>query len=175
MLAAIFLASQWHFLANKHAVLAGCSAFWPKLHKKRGHVAPLSGPSVTDLYSVVELKIYTAFRAKSLCIQHTWRRKLVLCISYKMKYLQNEARKQKSIKEVTLQFSMIFQIRLKNNIVNFLVICMPFKYSRLANSQLWNRHFSSIADQIWNFDIISNEVTSDNVEYEKIIFNTVTS
>jgi hypothetical protein len=29
MLAAIFLASQWHFLANKHAVLAGCSAFWP--------------------------------------------------------------------------------------------------------------------------------------------------
>jgi hypothetical protein len=38
MLAAIFLASQWHFLANKHAVLAGCSAFWPVncifLHKK---------------------------------------------------------------------------------------------------------------------------------------------
>ena len=38
-------------------VLAGCSAFWPVnfifLHKKnRGHVAPLSGPSVTDLYSV---------------------------------------------------------------------------------------------------------------------------
>jgi hypothetical protein len=50
-------------------------------------------------------------------------RKLVLCISYKMKYLQNEARKQKSIKEVTLQFSMIFQIRLKNNTVNFRVIC----------------------------------------------------
>jgi hypothetical protein len=56
MLAAIFLASQWHFLANKHAVLADCSAFWPVncifLHKKGGHVAPLSGPSVTDLYSV---------------------------------------------------------------------------------------------------------------------------
>jgi hypothetical protein len=56
MLAAIFLASQRHFLANKHAVLAGCSAFWPVncifLHKKGGHVAPLSGPSVTDLYSV---------------------------------------------------------------------------------------------------------------------------
>ena len=38
MLAAIFPASQWHFLANKHAVLAGCSAFWPVycifLHKK---------------------------------------------------------------------------------------------------------------------------------------------
>ena len=109
---------------------------------------------------------------------HTWRRKLVLCISYKMKYLQNEA-KQKFIKEVTLQFSMIFQIRLKNNIVNFWVLLFfeyyYFKYSRLANSQLWNRHFSSIADQIWNFDIISNEVTSDNAEYEKIIFNTVTS
>jgi hypothetical protein len=52
-----------------------------------------------------------------------WRRKLVLCISYKMKYLQNEARKQKSDKEVTLQFSMIFQIRQKNNTVNFRVIC----------------------------------------------------
>ena len=38
MLAAIFLASQWHFLANKYAVLAGYSAFWPVncifLHKK---------------------------------------------------------------------------------------------------------------------------------------------
>jgi hypothetical protein len=38
MLTAIFLASQWHFLANKHAVLAGCSAVWPVncifLHKK---------------------------------------------------------------------------------------------------------------------------------------------
>jgi hypothetical protein len=38
MLAAIFLASQWHFLTNKHAVLAGCSTFWPVncifLHKK---------------------------------------------------------------------------------------------------------------------------------------------
>jgi hypothetical protein len=40
-----------------------------------------------------------------------------------MKYLQNEARKQKTIKEVTLQFSMIFQIKLKNNNVNFRVIC----------------------------------------------------
>jgi hypothetical protein len=56
-------------------------------------------------------------------IMHTWRRKLVLCISYKMKYLQNETRKQKSVKEVTLQFSMIFQIRLKNINVNFRVIC----------------------------------------------------
>jgi hypothetical protein len=42
-----------------------------------------------------------------------------------MKYFQNEARKQKSIEEVTLQFSMIFQIKLKNNNVNFQV--MPFK------------------------------------------------
>jgi hypothetical protein len=42
---------------------------------------------------------------------------------YKMKYLQNEARKQTSVKEVTLQFSMIFQIRLKNNTVNFRVTC----------------------------------------------------
>jgi hypothetical protein len=39
-----------------------------------------------------------------------------------MKYLQNEARKQKSVKEIT-QFSVIFQIRLKNNTVNFRVIC----------------------------------------------------
>jgi hypothetical protein len=44
-----------------------------------------------------------------MCDVESW-----LCISYKMKYLQNEARKQKSVKEVTLQFSMIFQIRLKN-------------------------------------------------------------
>jgi hypothetical protein len=59
---------------------------------------------------------------------HMWRRKLFLCISYKMKCLQNETRKQKSVKEVTLQFSMIFQIRLKNtNNVNFLVIC-PLKF-----------------------------------------------
>jgi hypothetical protein len=54
---------------------------------------------------------------------YMWRRKLVLCISYKMKYRQNEARKQKSVKELTLQFSMIFQIRQKNNTVNFRVIC----------------------------------------------------
>jgi hypothetical protein len=42
-----------------------------------------------------------------------------------MKYLQNEARKQKSVKGVTLQFSIIFQIRLKitPSFVNFLVIC----------------------------------------------------
>jgi hypothetical protein len=57
MLAAVFLASQWHFLANKHAVLAGCSAFWPVncifLHKKTRRRAPLSGPSVTNLYSVL--------------------------------------------------------------------------------------------------------------------------
>ena len=54
---------------------------------------------------------------------HMRRRKLFLCISYKMKYLQNEAIKQKSIKEVTLQFSIIFHIRQKNNTVNFRVIC----------------------------------------------------
>jgi hypothetical protein len=44
-----------------------------------------------------------------------------------MKYLQNEARKQKSVKEVTLQFSMIFPVRLKNNTVNFRVICPLIK------------------------------------------------
>jgi hypothetical protein len=46
-------------------------------------------------------------------------------LSYKMKYLQNEARKQKSITEVSLQFSMIFQIRLKNNNVNLTSSHMP--------------------------------------------------
>jgi hypothetical protein len=65
---------------------------------------------------------------------HVWRRKLVFYISYKMKYLQNEARKQKSAKEVTLQFSMIFQIKLKNNTVNFRVIC-PLK---LFHSEMFN-------------------------------------
>ena len=54
---------------------------------------------------------------------HVWRRKFVLCISYKMKYLQNEARKRKCVKEATLQFPMIFQIKLKNNTVDFRVIC----------------------------------------------------
>jgi hypothetical protein len=47
------------YLCNKHAVLAGCSAFWPV--KKRGHVAPLSGPSVTDLYSVLKTKDFFLF------------------------------------------------------------------------------------------------------------------
>jgi hypothetical protein len=40
-----------------------------------------------------------------------------------MKYLQNEARKRKCVKEATLQFPMIFQIKLKNNTVDFRVIC----------------------------------------------------
>jgi hypothetical protein len=54
---------------------------------------------------------------------HVWRRKFVL---YTMKYLQNEARKQKPVKEVTLQFSMIFQIRL--NITTSFLSHMPFKH-----------------------------------------------
>jgi uncharacterized RDD family membrane protein YckC len=53
---AVMKMSMTYFLANKHTVLAGCSAFWPLncifWHKKRGHVALLSGPSVTDLYSL---------------------------------------------------------------------------------------------------------------------------
>ena len=54
-----------------------------------------------------------------------------------MKYLQNEARKQKSIKEVTLQFSMIFQIRLKNNTVNFRVICpLIDKFARFRHETI---------------------------------------
>jgi hypothetical protein len=56
MLAAIFLASQWHFLANKHAVLTGCSAFWPVncifLHKKTRTRCTAEWLFVTDLYSV---------------------------------------------------------------------------------------------------------------------------
>jgi hypothetical protein len=55
-LAAIFLASQWHFLTNKHAVLAGwlarwlagCSAFWPVnciyFHKKTRTRCPAEWP-----------------------------------------------------------------------------------------------------------------------------------
>jgi hypothetical protein len=53
---------------------------------------------VTKLYNILKF-----------VIMHVWRRKLVLCISYKMKYLQN----------VTLQFSMIFQTRLKITPSNF--------------------------------------------------------
>jgi hypothetical protein len=66
---------------------------------------------------------------------HVWRRKLVLCVSYKMKYLQNEAKKQKSVKEVTVQFSMIFQIRLKNNTINFQVICPFNNFKRFASAR----------------------------------------
>jgi hypothetical protein len=51
------LASRLHILAKKRAVLARGPAFWPVncilLHKKWRHVAPLSGPSGTDLYSVL--------------------------------------------------------------------------------------------------------------------------
>jgi hypothetical protein len=56
-----------------------------------------------------------------------WHWKLVLCISYIFKYLQNKAREQKSVKEITLQFSTIFQIGLKNNTVNFRDICPLIK------------------------------------------------
>ena len=78
---------------------------------------------------------------------HMWRRKLFLCISYKMKYLQNETRKQKSIKEVTQQFSMIFQIRLKNNTVNFRVICYLNFSDRSSLEYLWGDNvYSSLVD-----------------------------
>ena len=60
---------------------------------------------------------------------HVWRRKLVLCISYKMKYLQNEARKQKSIKEITLQFFNDLSNWLRNNNVNFRIICIDILYT----------------------------------------------
>jgi hypothetical protein len=50
-------------------------------------------------------------------------------ISYKMWYLQNEARKQISVKEVTLQFSMIFQIRQENNTIDQFFSHMPFNYT----------------------------------------------
>jgi hypothetical protein len=87
---------------------------------------------------------------------HVWRRKLVLCITYTMKYLQNEARKQKSIKEVTLQFSIIFQIRLKNNNVNFRVVCplntKCFKhasYNEFASPYFFMYIISSYIVQFW--------------------------
>ena len=48
-----------------------------------------------------------------------------MALAYHTKYLQNEARKQKSVKDVTLQFSsMILQIRQKYNNVNFRAICL---------------------------------------------------
>ena len=53
-----------------------------------------------------------------------------------MKYLQNEARKQKSVKEVTLQFSVIFQIRLKITTSLSSHICMPFNNNTLSNHKL---------------------------------------
>ena len=45
--------NQLHVFINKHALLAGCSGFWPvnctNLHKKWGHIARLSGPSVYSI------------------------------------------------------------------------------------------------------------------------------
>ena len=46
----------WSDLATFYVSFGSFGLFWPAtayfLHKKRGHIAPLSGPSVTDLYSV---------------------------------------------------------------------------------------------------------------------------
>jgi hypothetical protein len=53
-----------------------------------------------------------------------------------------KAIKQKSIKEVTLQFSMIFQIRLKNNNVNFRVIC-PLTLSQFPQSNISYKSFKT--------------------------------
>jgi DNA-directed RNA polymerase len=58
---------------------------------------------------------------------------VVLCISYKIKYLQNEERKQKSVKEVTLQFSNSAQmwcifprvIQINTNFANFAGLYFP--------------------------------------------------
>jgi hypothetical protein len=68
--------------------------------------------------------IQLLFRDKSLCICDVGS-------SGPLHIIQNEISSKRSkktkidIKEVTLQFSMIFQIRLKNNTVNFRVI-RPF-------------------------------------------------
>jgi hypothetical protein len=74
-----------------------------------------------------------------------WRRKLVLCISYKH---INEARKHKSIKEVTVQFSMIFQIRLKKTPSIFesytLQILQNLEFSYMQNSYCDHRNFDSV-------------------------------
>jgi hypothetical protein len=56
MLATIFLGSQWHFRSNKHAVLAGCSAFCPVncifLHKKTRTCCTAEWPLCYWFYSV---------------------------------------------------------------------------------------------------------------------------
>jgi hypothetical protein len=53
-------------------------------------------------------KILTRVHILNIDLLRNWNIFVKRTISYKMKYLQNEARKQKSVKEVTLQFSMIF-------------------------------------------------------------------
>ncbi|CAB4012544.1 fibrillin-2-like isoform X1, partial [Paramuricea clavata] len=76
------------------------------------------------LFSCFVLKIFYFISKSVLCISYKMKYNISdVTLTQKMKYLQNEVRKQKSVKEVTLQFSMIFQIRLKNNNVNFRVIC----------------------------------------------------
>ena len=51
-----------------------------------------------------------------------------------MKYLQNEARKQTSVKEVTLQFSMIFHIRQK----------IKREFSSHTPFNEWLKHFTTL-------------------------------
>ena len=56
--------------------------------------------------------------------------------------IQNEispnGSKKTSVKEVTLQFSMIFKIRLKNNTVIFQVICPFITFKRTIIDSLGN-------------------------------------
>jgi hypothetical protein len=69
MLAAIFLASQWHFLANKHAVLVGCSAFWPVncifLHKK-------TRTRCTAEWPFCYWSLFCDFRRAWICLVERW-------------------------------------------------------------------------------------------------------
>jgi hypothetical protein len=55
---------------------------------------------------------------------HMWRRVESWSFACHKKWnIFKTKKEQKSVKEVTLQFSMIFQIRLENNTVNFRVTC----------------------------------------------------
>jgi hypothetical protein len=55
---------------------------------------------------------------------HMWRRVESWSFACHTKWnIFKTKKEQKSVKEVTLQFSMIFQMRLKNNTVNFRVTC----------------------------------------------------
>jgi hypothetical protein len=97
MLAAIFLASEWHFLDNKHAVLAGCSAFWPVncifLHKKTRTRCTAEWPFCYWSLFCASFRAKRNFSLSSFLISST--REITIYIQYIHKTKKNSASRGK--------------------------------------------------------------------------------